>query len=152
MALNSMGAPQVAITGDEPAKRVGGQASLETQGFQTASLKDGPAKRAVWVSHSGSEPREPTESTAVRVLSKPVTTAVVVDLGTGYCKCGFAGLPKPTHKISSTVGKPYMETSQTGSEHSQESYGISTVAREKPYRATLRAPGLPRPPWKGLNA
>uniref|UniRef100_A0A8C8YI97 Actin n=1 Tax=Prolemur simus TaxID=1328070 RepID=A0A8C8YI97_PROSS len=44
----------------------------------------------------------------------PMAKAVVVDLGTGYCKCGFAGLPRPSHRISTTVGKPYMETAKTG--------------------------------------
>uniref|UniRef100_A0A8C0WRZ2 Uncharacterized protein n=1 Tax=Castor canadensis TaxID=51338 RepID=A0A8C0WRZ2_CASCN len=47
-------------------------------------------------------------------MDSKATKAVVVDLGTGYCKCGFAGLPKPTHRISTMVGKPYMETSKTG--------------------------------------
>ncbi|NXW38128.1 ACL7A protein, partial [Phaetusa simplex] len=35
--------------------------------------------------------------------------AVVVDIGTGYFKCGFAGDPCPSHIVSSTVGKPIGE-------------------------------------------
>ncbi|KAF7236471.1 Actin-like protein 7A [Varanus komodoensis] len=42
------------------------------------------------------------------------TRAVVVDIGTGSCKCGFAGEPKPTHVVSSTVGKHFQETAKTG--------------------------------------
>ncbi|XP_074936116.1 actin-like protein 7A [Phalacrocorax aristotelis] len=34
------------------------------------------------------------------------TKAVVVDIGTGYIKCGFAGDPRPSCVVSSTVGKP----------------------------------------------
>ncbi|KAM6328221.1 actin-like protein 7A [Alca torda] len=37
------------------------------------------------------------------------TKAVVVDIGTGYFKCGFAGDPCPSHIVSSTVGKPMGE-------------------------------------------
>nr|Q4R6Q3.1 RecName: Full=Actin-like protein 7A [Macaca fascicularis]BAE01221.1 unnamed protein product [Macaca fascicularis] len=110
-----MWAPPAAIMGDGPAKKVGNQAPLQTQALQTASLRDGPAKRAVWVRRRSSEPQEPTESKAAKERPKQeVTKAVVVDLGTGYCKCGFAGLPRPTHKISTMVGKPYMETAKTG--------------------------------------
>ncbi|KAM6035569.1 actin-like protein 7A [Theristicus caerulescens] len=38
------------------------------------------------------------------------TKAVVVDIGTGYFKCGFAGDPWPSCIVSSTVGKPTRET------------------------------------------
>lgn len=31
--------------------------------------------------------------------------ALVIDLGSQYCKCGYAGEPRPTYFISSTVGK-----------------------------------------------
>ena len=37
------------------------------------------------------------------------TKAVVVDIGTGYFKCGFAGDPWPSSVVSSTVGKPMRE-------------------------------------------
>ncbi|NWQ88658.1 ACL7A protein, partial [Burhinus bistriatus] len=36
--------------------------------------------------------------------------AVVIDIGTGYFKCGFAGDPWPSYIVSSTVGKPIGET------------------------------------------
>ncbi|NXI63692.1 ACL7A protein, partial [Anseranas semipalmata] len=38
------------------------------------------------------------------------TEAVVVDVGTGYFKCGFAGDLWPSHIISSTAGKHVQET------------------------------------------
>ncbi|XP_004677506.1 PREDICTED: actin-like protein 7A [Condylura cristata] len=122
MALDSMWAPQAAVIGDGPTKGVSEQTSSQTQVLQTASLKDGPAKRAVRVCRSNSGPPEAGKSTEARDKPKlEVTKAVVVDLGTGYCKCGFAGLPRPTHKISSTVGKPYMETAKTG-DNRKETY------------------------------
>lgn len=31
--------------------------------------------------------------------------ALVIDLGSQYCKCGYAGEPRPTYFVSSTVGK-----------------------------------------------
>ncbi|NXJ66292.1 ACL7A protein, partial [Rostratula benghalensis] len=34
------------------------------------------------------------------------TRTVVIDVGTGYFKCGFAGDPWPSHVVSSTVGRP----------------------------------------------
>ncbi|XP_036033137.1 actin-like protein 7A [Onychomys torridus] len=115
MSLESMWAPQAADMGDGPAKKSSNQASMQTQLLQTASLKDGPAKRAVWVRRDSAETEAPDKTTVSKDRPKlGVTKAVVVDLGTGFCKCGFAGLPKPTHKISTTVGKPYMETAKTG--------------------------------------
>ncbi|XP_008585419.1 PREDICTED: actin-like protein 7A [Galeopterus variegatus] len=131
MALDSVWAPQAAIIGDAPAKKVGNQASLQAQVLQTASLKDGPAKRAVRVCCKSSMPEEPTKSTVTKERPKPeVTKAVVVDLGTGYCKCGFAGLPKPTHRISTTVGKPYMETTKTGDNRKETFVGQELVNTE----------------------
>ncbi|XP_066110775.1 actin-like protein 7A [Saccopteryx bilineata] len=121
MALYGTGAPQAAIIGGGPSKRKDEQVSANAQVLPTASLKEGPAKRAVWVRQNCSEP-EPTKSAEVKEsLKVKVTKAVVVDLGTGYCKCGFAGLPRPTHMISSTVGKPYMETAKTG-DNRKETY------------------------------
>ncbi|KAM6226939.1 actin-like protein 7A [Spheniscus humboldti] len=38
------------------------------------------------------------------------TKTVVVDIGTCYFKCGFAGDPWPSYIVSSTVGKPTRET------------------------------------------
>lgn len=124
MALDSVWAPQTAVIGDGPDK-VGDQASL-----QTASLKDGPAKRAVWVRHNNSEPEGSTNTTGPKDNKTKVTTAVVVDLGTGYCKCGFAGLPTPTHKISSMVGKPYMETAKTGDNRKETFVGQELIQPE----------------------
>ncbi|XP_004600344.1 actin-like protein 7A [Sorex araneus] len=122
MALDSVWAQQTAVIGDGPDK-VGDQVSL-----QTASLKDGPAKRAVWVRHDKSEPEGSTKAKGPRETCKTeVTRAVVVDLGTGYCKCGFAGLPAPSHKISSTVGKPYMETAKTGDNRKETFVGQELI-------------------------
>nr|XP_004663788.1 actin-like protein 9 [Jaculus jaculus] len=34
----------------------------------------------------------------------PKTSAVVIDMGTGLCKVGFAGHPQPTHTVATIVG------------------------------------------------
>lgn len=129
MALESVWAPQAAVIGDGPSERIGEQACPQTQVLQTASLKDGPAKRAVWVRRNHSEP-EPTTSPEIKKPKLELTKAVVVDLGTGYCKCGFAGLPKPTHRISTTVGKPYMETAKTGDNRKETFVGHELINPE----------------------
>ncbi|NXG38352.1 ACL7A protein, partial [Dromaius novaehollandiae] len=36
--------------------------------------------------------------------------AIIIDIGTSYSKCGFAGDPWPSHIISSTVGKHIQDT------------------------------------------
>ncbi|XP_062455176.1 actin-like protein 7A [Rhea pennata] len=41
------------------------------------------------------------------------TRAIIIDIGTGYSKCGFAGDLWPSHVISSTVGKPIQEPAKT---------------------------------------
>ncbi|KAL8202863.1 UNVERIFIED_CONTAM: Actin-like protein 7A [Gekko kuhli] len=41
------------------------------------------------------------------------TRAIVTDIETGSCKCGFAEEQKPAHMISSTVGKHFQETAKT---------------------------------------
>ncbi|KAM8804276.1 actin-like protein 7A [Rhynchonycteris naso] len=131
MALDSTRAPQAAILGSGPGKRKDEQVSVNTQVLQTASLKDGPAKRAVWVRRNRSESEEPTKSAELKEsLKVKVTKAVVMDLGTGYCKCGFAGLPRPTHMIASTVGKPYMETAKTGDNRKETYVGRELINPE----------------------
>ncbi|XP_004638133.1 actin-like protein 7A [Octodon degus] len=123
MALDSMWQPQAANTRDGFATKADDQASPQAQAFQTASIKDGPAKRAVRVG-CNAEPEEAVKSAEPRQKPKlEETKAVVVDLGTGYCKCGFAGLPRPSHKISTTVGKPYMETTKTGNNRKETFVG-----------------------------
>ncbi|XP_037758302.1 actin-like protein 7A [Chelonia mydas] len=79
-----------------------------------ATIQEGPAKRAVLVRAS----KKPKENSASSTQGSPKivkeTRAVIIDIGTGYCKCGFAGEPRPSHVISSTVGKHFQETAKTG--------------------------------------
>ncbi|XP_072460529.1 actin-like protein 7A [Notamacropus eugenii] len=120
MAFTRTWAPQVATIGEGPAKRAllvkaTEQFSKEPESFQVASLTEGPAKKALLINNK-KKSEENALSTLVKEKPKRVkkTRAVVVDIGTGYCKCGYAGEPRPSHVISSTVGKPYMETAKTG--------------------------------------
>ncbi|XP_036595192.1 actin-like protein 7A [Trichosurus vulpecula] len=115
MAFTRTWAPQVATIGEGPAKRALLVKANEPESFQVASLTEGPAKKALLVNNR--KKREDNAlSTFVKEKLKRVKKirAVVVDIGTGYCKCGYAGEPRPSHVISSTVGKPYMETAKTG--------------------------------------
>ncbi|XP_020667447.1 actin-like protein 7A [Pogona vitticeps] len=70
-----------------------------------------PSKKRATVK-PGNKPREEGESAPPRIVKE--TRAVVIDIGTGSCKCGFAGEHKPTHVVSSTVGKHFQETAKTG--------------------------------------
>ncbi|XP_004711106.1 actin-like protein 7A [Echinops telfairi] len=126
-----MSQSQGLVIGDGPASKVSEQVSLQSHALQTASLTDGPAKRALWVRRNQLMPGNSMHSAMAMEKPKPqVTKAVVVDLGTGYCKCGFAGLPKPTHVISSTVGKPYMETAKTGDNRKETFVGHELLCPE----------------------
>ncbi|NXX60136.1 ACL7A protein, partial [Scopus umbretta] len=49
-------------------------------------------------------------ATKGRLKATKETKAVVIDIGTAYFKCGFAGDPWPSCVVSSTVGKPLQET------------------------------------------
>ncbi|XP_060619767.2 actin-like protein 7A [Anolis sagrei] len=76
-----------------------------------ASFGSVPSKKRT-VFKPSSKHREEKDSAPRRIVKE--TRAVVIDIGTGSCKCGFAGEPKPTHVVSSTVGKHLQETAKTG--------------------------------------
>ncbi|PKU47551.1 actin-like protein 7a [Limosa lapponica baueri] len=63
------------------------------------------------------------------------TRTVVVDIGTGYFKCGFAGDPWPAHVISSTVGKPVGTA-----EHSQKETFVGRDLQNSSAPLTLTSP------------
>ncbi|XP_008852873.1 actin-like protein 7B [Nannospalax galili] len=48
--------------------------------------------------------------------------ALVIDLGSQYCKCGYAGEPRPTYFISSTVGKRSAEMAADTGDTFKETY------------------------------
>ncbi|XP_072904658.1 actin-like protein 7B [Hemitrygon akajei] len=54
-----------------------------------------------------------------RVLKE--ITSVVIDLGTGYCKAGYAGQPRPSVVLSSVVGRPVQMSAKTG-DNRQENF------------------------------
>ncbi|XP_069486710.1 actin-like protein 7B [Ambystoma mexicanum] len=51
------------------------------------------------------------------------TRAIIIDLGTGYCKAGYAGQQRPSCVISSTVGKHLQETAKTGDNRKESFIG-----------------------------
>ncbi|XP_029453283.1 actin-like protein 7A [Rhinatrema bivittatum] len=92
-----------------------------TMSVPVAIPQQGPAKRAVLV-REGTKPKGKCMSIPPKV-GKIVkeTLAVVIDIGTGSCKAGYAGQSKPSYVISSTVGKPFQETVKTG-DNRKETY------------------------------
>ncbi|XP_069867384.1 actin-like protein 7B [Dipodomys merriami] len=48
--------------------------------------------------------------------------ALIIDLGSQYCKCGYAGEPRPTYFISSTVGKRSPELAADAGDTRKETY------------------------------
>ncbi|XP_030071239.1 actin-like protein 7A [Microcaecilia unicolor] len=85
--------------------------------------QQGPAKRAVLI-------REDTKSKG-KCMPVPLQTGkivketlpVIIDIGTGSCKAGYAGQPKPSYVISSTVGKHLQETVKTGDKRKETYIG-----------------------------
>ncbi|XP_076988601.1 actin-like protein 7B [Tamandua tetradactyla] len=60
--------------------------------------------------------------------------ALIIDLGSQYCKCGYAGEPRPTYFISSTVGKRCPEAAHAGDTRQQTYVGHELLATEAPLK------------------
>ncbi|XP_007516223.1 actin-like protein 7B [Erinaceus europaeus] len=62
--------------------------------------------------------------------------ALVIDLGSQYCKCGYAGEPRPTYFISSTVGKRSGRAANAGDTRKETFVGHELLGPETPLRLT----------------
>ncbi|XP_037654288.1 actin-like protein 7B [Choloepus didactylus] len=60
--------------------------------------------------------------------------ALIIDLGSQYCKCGYAGEPRPTYFISSTVGKRCPEAGQAGDTRKETYVGHELLSTEAPLK------------------
>lgn len=60
--------------------------------------------------------------------------ALIIDLGSQYCKCGYAGEPRPTYFISSTVGKCYAEVADGGDTRKETYVGHQLLNMETPLK------------------
>ncbi|KAM5261783.1 actin-like protein 7B [Hipposideros larvatus] len=60
--------------------------------------------------------------------------ALIMDLGSQYCKCGYAGDPRPTYFISSTVAKRYPEVADAGDTRKQTYVGHELLNMEAPLK------------------
>nr|XP_012294441.1 actin-like protein 7B [Aotus nancymaae] len=58
--------------------------------------------------------------------------AIIIDLGSQYCKCGYAGEPRPTYFISSTVGKRCLEAANAGYTRKETLVGHELLSTEAP--------------------
>ncbi|KAK2531158.1 hypothetical protein Q9233_005883 [Columba guinea] len=71
---------------------------------------------AAGTSHMKSERDSHVSATEGSVKARKETKAVVLDIGTGYLKCGFAGEAWPSCFVSSMVAKPIWETGRNQEE------------------------------------
>lgn len=75
---------------------------------------------------------------AAQVKMKPKTArkikALIIDLGSQYCKCGYAGEPRPTYFISSTVGKGCAEVADGGDTRKDTYVGHQLLNMEAPLK------------------
>ncbi|KAM7092083.1 actin-like protein 7B [Molossus nigricans] len=60
--------------------------------------------------------------------------ALVIDLGSQYCKCGYAGEPRPTYFISSTVGKRCSPAAAVGDARKETYVGHELLGVEAPLK------------------
>ncbi|XP_006864752.1 PREDICTED: actin-like protein 7B [Chrysochloris asiatica] len=60
--------------------------------------------------------------------------ALIIDLGSQYCKCGYGGEPRPTYFISSTVGKRCPEAAQAGDTSKETYVGHELLNTEVPVK------------------
>ncbi|KAM7114760.1 actin-like protein 7B [Molossus nigricans] len=60
--------------------------------------------------------------------------ALIIDLGSQYCKCGYAGEPRPTYFISSTVGKRCSEVADVGDARKETYVGHELLNMEAPLK------------------
>uniref|UniRef100_A0A8B9PDH4 Actin like 7A n=1 Tax=Apteryx owenii TaxID=8824 RepID=A0A8B9PDH4_APTOW len=83
-----------------------------------------PARKAAQAT-THSKPKGDSHASVAKGSLKAVKEirAVIIDIGTGYSKCGFAGDPWPSHVISSTVGKPIQKTAKTGDKQKETFVG-----------------------------
>ncbi|XP_004711015.1 actin-like protein 7B [Echinops telfairi] len=60
--------------------------------------------------------------------------ALIVDLGSQYCKCGYGGEPRPTYFISTTVGRRCPEAAHAGDTGPQTYVGHQLLHTEVPVK------------------
>ncbi|MEE6520729.1 hypothetical protein FKM82_018655, partial [Ascaphus truei] len=101
----------------------------------TATIQPGPAKKALLI-RADARSKEQASAAQSKVQSKIVkeTRAVIIDIGTCSCKAGYAGLPKPSCVVSSTVGKHIQETAKTGDNRKETFVGIEKETAKIPLK------------------
>ncbi|XP_038538304.1 actin-like protein 7B [Canis lupus familiaris] len=62
--------------------------------------------------------------------------ALVIDLGSQYCKCGYAGEPRPTYFVSSTVGRSCAAAAQAGDTRKETYVGHELLRTGAPLKLT----------------
>ncbi|XP_003785258.1 actin-like protein 7B [Otolemur garnettii] len=80
--------------------------------------------------------RDTGSATQLKMKPKKVRKikALIIDLGSQYCKCGYAGEPRPTYFISSTVGKRCPEAADSGDTSKQTYVGHELLSTDTPLK------------------
>ncbi|XP_025858490.2 actin-like protein 7B [Vulpes vulpes] len=81
-------------------------------------------------------PRDARAAAPLKAKARKVRRikALVIDLGSQYCKCGYAGEPRPTYFVSSTVGRPCAAAAQAGDTRPQTYVGHELLGAGAPLR------------------
>ncbi|XP_016069171.1 PREDICTED: actin-like protein 7B [Miniopterus natalensis] len=80
--------------------------------------------------------RDTSSATQLKMKPKNVRRikALIIDLGSQYCKCGYAGEPRPTYFISSTVGKFSSEVADVGDARKETYVGHELLDMQSPLK------------------
>ncbi|XP_016078686.1 PREDICTED: actin-like protein 7B [Miniopterus natalensis] len=96
----------------------------------------GDAGEAGTLSAPAAGMRDTSSATQLKMKPKDVrkVKALIIDLGSQYCKCGYAGEPRPTYFISSTVGKHHSEAADVGDARKETYVGHELLNMETPLK------------------
>ncbi|XP_004600343.1 actin-like protein 7B [Sorex araneus] len=104
------------------------------------AMRNSPSPKALGTAQGGlgeggcplAGPEAPALKAKARKARK--IKALILDLGSQYCKCGYAGEPRPTYFISSTVGKRLSEGADAGDPRKDTFVGHELLRAEAPRR------------------
>ncbi|XP_037351051.2 actin-like protein 7B [Talpa occidentalis] len=141
-----IGQQQMQRTGDGLVSALGGECETGEQGRLMATRSNlspmpmgtaqGDPGETGTLPGSDAGIRDAGLATQLKVKPKKVRKikALIIDLGSQYCKCGYAGEPRPTYFISSTVGKRSAEAADSGDTRKETFVGHELLHMEAPLK------------------
>ncbi|XP_066110776.1 actin-like protein 7B [Saccopteryx bilineata] len=111
-------------------------AKRNSQSPMPMGTTQGDAGEAGTLSAPDASTGDPGSATQLKTMPKNVrkVKALIIDLGSQYCKCGHAGQPRPTHFISSTVGRRHPEAAEVGDARKETYVGHELLNMEAPLK------------------